>query len=213
MEASNDNTAITNWMVPCVIVGIALVWCYFETQAFMDVRGRMVGFHPSVLFAIPVAFFLSFGLACSALNQRSATIGLCSVLPVLILVIPVFYSHELVMYGWSNEIRDKSDRNKVAIDETDFSNSIFDNVPYKDHERMVKIDGFKWRDSDKMIAARNGIFSGFMVDSVPHVYICPLKNGARGVAWVSDTANINTDPSVRYEDTGVANWYIWTMSL
>ena len=179
----------------------------------MDVRGGAVGFHPCVLFAIPVAVILSLSLACFAFTQRSVIVGLCSVLPVLFLALPIFYAYELGIYGWSNEIRDKSDRNQLAIKETDFSNSIFDEVPYKDHDRRVEIDGFQWRNSDRMTAANNGTFSGFMVNSIPHVYVCPLMNGARGVAWVNDASNINADPSVRYEHAGVANWYIWTMSL
>ena len=80
---------------------------------------------------------------------------------------------------------------------------------------MVPIPGFGWTNANEMSAADNGVFFGFTVKDAPHVYICPLKNGARGIAWVTNANGevLTENASVRYEHTGAENWYIWTMSL
>ena len=188
-----------------------LGWCYFETLAFMDTRGNAVGFHPNVIGAIPFAFLVSLALILFAYFKKSLAVAACSILPIILLGLPIYYSYQISIYGWSNEIHARSDINAMAIDNTDFSTAHFDYVPYKDHERMTEVVGFQWSNADERTGAKNGVFLGFVVNSVPHVYICPLMNGARGVAWVTAPASINNDPSVRYEYTGVANWYIWTL--
>ena len=212
MKSQTNNILGVKWGFPLLLIGLALVWCYFEALAFMGTRGGAVGFHPCVILAIPLACLIWLGIVAWAYCQKSLAIGLCSFLPVLILGSPILYAYQLGIYGWSQEIRSKSNVNAVAIASVDFSEAQFNEVPYKDHERMVKIAGFEWNNADKMIAAKNGEFYGFAIDSVPHVYICPLMNGSRGIAWVPDTSKINDDPNVKYEYTGVSNWYIWTLS-
>ena len=213
MKPSTYKAAITKWAFPLLLIGVALLWGYFEALAFMDIRGRMAGFALSVILAIPAAGLFCLAMIAWALRQKSAAIGCCSLLPVLILALPIFFAYQLGIYGWSNEIGVHSEINEAAIMRTDFTGAQFEEVPYKDHERMVEVTGFKWSNADGMIAAKNGSFYGFVVDSVPHVYISPLMNGARGVAWVTDTSKINGDPTVRYEYTGVAKWFVWTLAV
>ncbi|MEM9412756.1 MAG: hypothetical protein AAGA30_16715, partial [Planctomycetota bacterium] len=210
---SIDNTkSISRWVLPLLSLCVTVCWCYLETLALMDTRGLAVGFHPCVIFAIPLSGLVSLALAVYACVKRSLAIGFCSVLHVALLCLPIFYAYDLGIYAWSREINGKSTINSTAIANTDLSGAQFNQVPYKDHERMVGISGFQWSHADQMSAAKNGVFFGFEVDSVPHVYICPLMNGARGVAWVIDSSKINNDPRVIYEYTGCDNWYIWTLS-
>ena len=208
-----DNTTVgSKWVFPLLLLCLTVCWCYFETLALMDTRGHAVGFHPCVIFAIPFGGVVFLALSIFAFVKRSLVIGICSLLPVLLLGLPIFYAYDLGIYAWSQEIFAKSEINSTAIANADLSDAQFDEVPYKDHERMVAISGFQWNNADQMSAAKNGVFSGFEVNSVPHVYICPLMNGARGVAWVVDSSKINNDPNVKYEYTGYNKWYIWTLS-
>jgi len=131
--------------------------------------------------------------------------------PVVALGLPSCYGYELGIMGWSQEIGRHSVENEVAIKSVDFSSAKFDAVPYKDDERMVPVPGFNWSNSDNMVAAKDGVFFGFTVDDNPHVYICPLMGGSRGVAWVTDTTRIDEASDVNYEYSGTANWYIWTL--
>ena len=213
MDSSLDRITVTKRGLPLLLFCVVLAWCYFETLALMDTSGGAVGFHPCVILAFPAGLFLSLVLAAWAIFQKSLTIGLGSILPVLILSLPLCYAYELGIYGWSIEIRENSKTNEAAIKAVDFSKSRFDEVPYKDHERMIEVPGFRWSNSDEMTGAKNGVFFGFEVDSVPHVYVCPLMNGARGIAWVTDASKTNNDPNVKYENTGVAQWCVWTLSL
>lgn len=176
----------------------------------MDNQSGMPGFHPLVLFAVPAGSILSALVLVLALMRKSILIGAASLLPLVALALPVFYGYDLGIAGWSREIGRHALENEVAIKNVDFSVGAFDEFPYKDHERMIEVPGFRWSNSGNMVAAENGVFSGFAVDGVPHIYVCPLMNGARGVAWVTDRAMIDNEPNVHYEYAGVANWYIWT---
>ena len=211
-QPTDNATTSSRWVFPLLLLCATLCWCYFETLALMDTRGRAVGFHPCVIFAAPFAGLISLVLILFACVNKSLAIGLCSILPILLLGLPIFYAYDLGIYAWSKEIRRNSNVNSTAIANTDFSGARFVEIPYKDHQRMVGISGFQWSNANEMTATKNGVFFGFELDTVPHVYICPLVNGARGVAWVIDSSKINNAPNVKYEYTGVDNWYIWTLS-
>ena len=206
---TQDLMTRTNWIALLFVFAVTLVWCCLEVNAIMDTRGGMAGFHPLVLFAIPVGAVLSAVVIAVACIRKSFVLGGLSLLPILALCLPIFFSYELGVAAWSREIGFHALENEEALKNTDFSSADFDEVPYKDHERMVQVVGFRWSDVTSMIAAKNGVFYGFTVNDMPHVYICPLRNGARGVAWAIDPAD---DENVRYEYTGIANWYIWTLS-
>ena len=203
------------WIVVLLLLVIAIVWCCFEISALMATTEGMIGFHPAVILAIPVGLFLSLAILACAFRMRSYLAGLASVLPILATFLPFFFGYNLGIAGWSQETRRRSEVNLDAIQRIDFTTAKFAEVPYKSHERMVPIPGFGWNNANEMSAADNGVFFGFTVKDAPHVYICPLKNGARGIAWVTDAKGevLTENSSVRYEHTGAENWYIWTMSL
>lgn len=202
----------TNWLTLLFLFGATGVWCSFEVRAIMETRGGLVRFHPLVLLAVPAGSIMSTFILVIAFLRKSILLGVLSLLPVVALALPVFFAYDLGILGWSREIGLHARENQAAINSVDFSLENFDEVPYKDHERMVQVPGFIWSNSDTMVAAKNGVFFCFTVDGVPHIYICPLMNGARGVAWVTSTAKIDKESGIRYEYTGVANWYIWILS-
>ena len=160
MENPTDITKSSTWAFPMLLLCATLGWCYFETLAFMDTRGGAVGFHPNVIGAIPFAFLVSLALILFACFKKSLAVAACSILPIILLGLPIYYSYQISIYGWSNEIHARSDVNAMAIDNTDFSTAHFDYVPYKDHERMTEVVGFQWSNTDERTGAKNGVFFG-----------------------------------------------------
>lgn len=194
------------------LVLVAVIWSVFEVQTLMDTSGKMVGMHPLVLFAIPFGLILTLIALALAAVRKSFACALLAFLPILVLTTPIFFAYQINIASWSAVVQQHSDENQAAIEGTDFSTAQFSEVPYKDHPQMVPVAGFTWPNASEAAAAKNGTFYGFVVGGVPHVYLCPLRNGCRGVAWMPDPNVIDSDQSVRYEYTGIANWYIWTFS-
>lgn len=199
------------WMLVIFILALSGLWCFLEIQVAMSTTGGMFGFHPLIFFAFPAAALLSLAILAIALFKKSQWVGYLCVFPVLALPLPIFFAYELNISGWSQEIRRYSDQNEAAIMKVDFATAVFHEVPYKDHEEMVAVPGFTFSKPDDMLAIEDGVYYGFSIDGNPHVYVKPLFNGARGVAWLTDTAIIGKDPGVQYEYSGVGNWYIWTL--
>ena len=199
-------------LVVFVLILASGVWCIFELHFLMDTSGKMVGMHPIVIFALPAGIVFSLIGMAIAVTQKSFVCSVLSLIPVILMAAPIFFAYNLGIAGWSAAVREHSVENQLAIEGTDFSQAQYERVPYKDDARIVPVADFIWPNATEMSAAKNGIYYGFAIDGIPHVYVCPLRNGCRGVAWLTDTDIIGQDESVRYEYTGEANWYIWTFS-
>jgi len=186
------------------------VWCFFEVQAIAEISGKMIGFHPLVFFGVPAGLMMS--VACFAVSPiRNRLAAMCvAIVPAAALFAPLFFGYNISVFAWSNAIRLHAVTNEAAIKSTDFSTAVFQEIPYKDHERMVPVNDFAWPNSTEMIQDYKGVFCGFTVDGVPHVYVHPIRNGSRGVAWIENKDIIGKDPYVRYEFLGTTNWYLWT---
>jgi len=202
-----------DWTIVVLVLAIASAWCYFEVAALGDTRGHMVGFHPAVLFAAPAGIILALVILAMAAIRKSMFMAITAALPVALLLGPLFFIYQLGVAGWTAELSRHAEANEIAVSQTDFSGAEFEAVPYKDHVRMVPVSGFKWNNADEMTSTKEGVFHGFTVADVPHVYVCPLRNGCRGVAWIAEGVDVPETQEVHYEYSGKSNWHIWTMSL
>ena len=201
------NTVVFVWLLLA-----AAVWCFFEIQAIAEITGKMNGFHPLVLLAVPAGMVMS--VLCFAMSPiRNRLAALCvAIVPAAALFAPIYFGFNILVFAWSDAIQQTAATNEVAIKSTDFSTAVFEAIPYKDHERMVPVKGFVWPNSAEMIRSYTGAFSGFVVDDVPHVYVHPIRNGSQGVVWIENKDIIGKDPHVRYVYSGTTNWYLWITS-
>jgi len=126
-----------------------------------------------------------------------------------IVIAPLFFGPELIHRSWNYSIAKFDEDNTLAVRQVDLAK--FDYSPNHGFYRMdlLPIPNFKWH-CEQHIAAPQGVFSGFSINKIPHVYVNKIRHGAKGVAWVKHESMLPTEGEFEYEYSGVDSWYIWS---
>ena len=75
--------------------------------------------------------------------------------------------------------------------------------------KLKPLPEFEWY-CDQHFAAPEGVFSAFLVNEIPHVYVNKIRHGAKGVAYATDKSKLPTGGEFEYQHSGVGSWYIWS---
>ena len=200
------------WLNPTLSLVILLTgaaWTASELRVVWYAGDHMLGFHPLVLLAFPVAGLLAaFGLV-TARYRRSPLLAAATLIAAGLIVSPIFTGRYLLERAWRHSIRDNATANIAAIESAGLGEANDQAKPIPDEHHMTLVPGFRWY-SDQHIAAPDGTFRGFSLAGVPHIYVNKIRHGYRGVAWSPDGLPTPQDDGLTYEPAGVPGWYIWT---
>ncbi|MCA9170639.1 MAG: hypothetical protein KDB23_23330 [Planctomycetales bacterium] len=196
-----------NQALAAVLILIGATWGRFAFGIIWNTGDHMIGFHPLILLGIPAASV--FGIAgVVATRRKSWLLAVSSFVASLFVIAPLLAGPRIIESAWINSLKLNSEANRKAIQETDFTDSTYLPNWIPDVTTMTAVHGFQWY-CTQHIAAPNGDFRGFMIGSVPHVYVQKVRNGFRGVAWLGKQMSL-PDGDIKYRYSGVGNWYIWT---
>ncbi len=184
---------------------VAIAW--FEVSNIWFAGDTMVGF--VFVFTLPVVMITGFVWLCVAAYRKSWLIAASTMIGGLLSVAPLFLGPFLIFKSWNHSIAQFATVNAAAVAEADLAD--FDYAPNHGFYRMdlKPLPQFKWY-CDQHIAAPDGVFSGFTINTVPHVYVNKIRHGAKGVAYAPDKSMLPTDGEFDYQYSGVDSWYIWS---
>ena len=183
----------------------ALAW--YEVHDVWFAGDRMVGF--IFVVTLPAAFIAGLIWLGVAAYRNSWAIAASTAIGGLLAIAPLFFGPTLIYRSWNHSIAQFEKVNANAVTQADFTG--FDYTPNHGFYRMdlMPLPQFKWY-CDQHIAAPHGVFSGFTINMVPHVYVNKIRHGAKGVAYAPDKSMLPTGGEFNYQYSGVDSWYIWS---
>ena len=201
---------LTGWVNAVAMLAIAVAWACWAVDTLQDTTIALAGMAPILLGILLIGMLFICGIT-NAFYHRSFFQLAIAIAAILIVLAPIYFLFEISKQAWAEEVVRNATANEAAISATDFSDANFEYVPYKDHERMVPVVGFSWSIPEPKYPTADGKFLGFTVNGTPHVYLFPIRNGCRGLAWIKDKSFLERETEVRYFPTENDNWYFWMM--
>ena len=198
-----------NLTISIGVLFLATAWAFASARVCWLAGDYMIGFSVFIMFGLPLAALCFFVGAFIALSRKSKLIGISSLIACVLIATPTFFMHQISKTAWNYSIQRHSLTNQNAILHTDFADSIFSDSDFPDERKMVNVNGFEWH-CEQHVAAPNGVFNGFVYNSIPHIYVNKLRHRMRGVAWVPDSTLIPNQSDYHYTKSRIENWYIWT---
>ncbi|MDB4778350.1 hypothetical protein OAG68_02725 [bacterium] len=189
-------------LVMAMFMGIA----WFETVSVWSAGDTMVGF-VFVFALLLTALVFIVGIVWAAIT-RSWSLAIACVLGGCIAVSPFLLAPRLSEASWVSAISNFSEQNQKALAQVDFSDSDYSDGTGFYAMTLVEIPGFAWH-CEHRIAASEGVFKGFAIDSIPHVFVAKIRHGAKGLAWIDDEQRVPGGSGLSYSYTGIDRWYIW----
>ncbi len=185
-----------------MFMGIA----WLEIDSVWNAGDTMVGFvFVFTLLLTALVFIVGIGWAAFT---RSWTLSVACVLGCCIAVAPLLLAPRLSEASWSSAISKHSEQNQKALAQVDFGESNYPDGTDFYTMSLVELPDFTWY-CEHRIAAPDGVFKGFAIDSIPHVFVAKIRHGAKGLAWIDDEQRVPDGSGLSYSYSGIDRWYIW----
>jgi hypothetical protein len=173
----------------------------------------MIGFHPLILFAIPVWGFLGLVSLFIAFS-RYRIVGVTGVVGAVCIAGILWGMHFIWLWSFDYHIWRTKQQNLPAMEsltqtpatETrDFFDGLYE------HTNLVPVAGFTWYEAPPIVAP-GGRFYGMNVDGIPHVRVEKARHGWLGLALCernpSNSINART-VWAKYRQTRDPRIWIW----
>ncbi|HAK94560.1 MAG TPA: hypothetical protein DCM87_06060 [Planctomycetes bacterium] len=188
-------------------------WCLVAGREIFYTGDRMIGFHPLLLFLLPLDACLLFAAVAACVMSRWRFAALAMVSCVLVMVFSS-QRHRISRWGWDLSIARYDSINREAILKTsgipDFTDeTLVGNI--SNDQACPVVEGFVWY-CNHDLAAPDGAFRAFRYRGVVHVRIQKTWHGYRGIALLdspSDAQKLAKDSELVYERAVGDKWLIW----